>query len=116
MLCCFISHAVMSNLSITSDIPISPMCTNPFRLDKRRPSVQSQPDWWADYMAIGEARGLTHPTVVTASSDGTVKAWSPHSFSEPSVIGTHADYVRCLASRYVLSFLYTFHTLSILKS
>lgn len=37
--------------------------------------------------------------VATASSDGTVKVWSPHSTatSEPSVIGTHNDYVRCLS-------------------
>lgn len=37
--------------------------------------------------------------VASASSDGTVKVWSPHSntISEPSVIGTHDDYARCLA-------------------
>lgn len=38
-------------------------------------------------------------SVVTASSDGTIKAWNPHSQvpSDPSVIGTHSDYVRCLS-------------------
>lgn len=38
-------------------------------------------------------------TVVSASSDGTIKSWSPHSTSpqEPSFIGSHDDYVRCLA-------------------
>jgi WD repeat-containing protein 48 len=39
--------------------------------------------------------------VLSASSDGTVKAWSPHSSyssaHEPALVGTHADYVRCLA-------------------
>lgn len=34
--------------------------------------------------------------VVSASSDGTVKAWNPHSQQDPSIIGTHSDYVRCL--------------------
>jgi len=38
---------------------------------------------------------------VSASSDGTVKAWSPHStpLSDPVTVGTHADYVRCFAYR-----------------
>ncbi|KAJ3802993.1 hypothetical protein GGU11DRAFT_849688, partial [Lentinula aff. detonsa] len=37
--------------------------------------------------------------VVTGSSDGILKAWNPHSqiSSDPSVIGTHSDYVRCLS-------------------
>ncbi|KAJ3840110.1 hypothetical protein EV361DRAFT_944237 [Lentinula raphanica] len=38
-------------------------------------------------------------TVITGSSDGTIKAWNPHSPipSDPSVIGAHSDYVRCLS-------------------
>ncbi|ESK85811.1 wd repeat containing protein 48 [Moniliophthora roreri MCA 2997] len=38
-------------------------------------------------------------TVVSASSDGTLKAWNPHSQYAPeiSVFGQHSDYVRCLA-------------------
>jgi WD repeat-containing protein 48 len=43
----------------------------------------------------------SNQTVLSASSDGTVKAWSPHSSHssahEPALVGTHADYVRCLA-------------------
>lgn len=39
--------------------------------------------------------------VVSASNDGTIKAWNPHGvlFSDrtPSVIGDHMDYVRCVA-------------------
>ncbi len=37
-------------------------------------------------------------TVVSASSDGTIKAWNPHSSSnfDPIQIGSHNDYVRCL--------------------
>ena len=38
--------------------------------------------------------------VVSASSDGSIKAWNPNSAhpSDPFVVGTHGDYVRCLAS------------------
>ncbi|KAK7054336.1 hypothetical protein VNI00_003530 [Paramarasmius palmivorus] len=38
-------------------------------------------------------------TVVSASSDGTLKTWNPHSQYAPdiSVFGQHNDYVRCLA-------------------
>lgn len=43
----------------------------------------------------------SNQTALSASSDGTVKAWSPHSSHssahEPALVGTHADYVRCLA-------------------
>ena len=41
-------------------------------------------------------------TVISGSSDGTVKAWNPHNTLErgASTIGTHADYVRCLAQWY----------------
>jgi WD repeat-containing protein 48 len=38
--------------------------------------------------------------VVSCSSDGTVKAWSPHdpsSSADPVILGRHSDYVRCLA-------------------
>ena len=38
-------------------------------------------------------------SVVSCSSDGTVKAWSPHDPAgamEPLVVGRHSDYVRCL--------------------
>ena len=40
-------------------------------------------------------------TVVSASSDGSVKAWNPHALpsSEPNLIGLHGDYVRCIAHR-----------------
>ncbi|KAI9432256.1 hypothetical protein H4582DRAFT_1996868, partial [Lactarius indigo] len=39
--------------------------------------------------------------VVSASSDGTVKAWNPHSspLSDPTTVGTHTNYVQCLAHR-----------------
>lgn len=36
--------------------------------------------------------------MISASSDGTIKSWSPHlpNSPYPTTIGTHADYVRCL--------------------
>jgi WD repeat-containing protein 48 len=41
-------------------------------------------------------------TVITASSDRTIRAWSPHAASDaeglsPALVGTHRDYVRSLA-------------------
>ena len=40
----------------------------------------------------------------SVSGNGTIKAWSPHTHGqsssplhEPTVVGTHSDYVRCLA-------------------
>lgn len=63
------------------------------KISQFRQCAQIHSDWINDVLLCN-----LNQTVVTASSDGTVKAWSPHSFSEPSVIGTHADYVRCLAS------------------
>ena len=43
--------------------------------------------------------------VVSASSDGTVKAWNPHATvpTNPSTIGSHNDYVRCLTHWYALA-------------
>jgi WD repeat-containing protein 48 len=42
------------------------------------------------------------PAVISASSDRTIRAWSPHSSSSDAstsstVIGHHTDFVRCLA-------------------
>lgn len=50
-------------------------------------------------------------TLVSASSDGTIKAWNPHSdgesrYSEPSKVGSHSDYVRCLSNWYVIRLLH----------
>ena len=48
-------------------------------------------DWVNDIVLCNQ-----NQTVVSASSDGSVKAWNPHSLSDPVRIGAHADYVRCL--------------------
>jgi WD repeat-containing protein 48 len=43
---------------------------------------------------------MIHDVVISASSDRTVRAWNPHdpeSHFKPHAIGTHDDYVKCLA-------------------
>ncbi|KAH9938898.1 uncharacterized protein BXZ73DRAFT_44505 [Epithele typhae] len=62
-----------------------------------RQAVQMHSDWINDILLCNY-----NQTLISASSDGTIKAWSPHahssssSLSEPTVVGSHTDYVRCL--------------------
>ncbi|KNZ76218.1 WD repeat-containing protein 48 [Termitomyces sp. J132] len=58
-----------------------------------RQSAQMNSDWINDILLCNNQQ-----TVISASSDGTVKSWSPHlaDLPNPMTIGTHADYVRCL--------------------
>ncbi|KAA1473313.1 WD40 repeat-like protein [Dentipellis sp. KUC8613] len=58
-----------------------------------RQSTQSHSDWVNDIVLCNY-----NQTLISASSDGSVKAWNPHSnpATDPSVIGMHSDYVRCL--------------------
>ncbi|EKM61893.1 uncharacterized protein PHACADRAFT_83158 [Phanerochaete carnosa HHB-10118-sp] len=66
----------------------------PGQMSQFRQSVQAHTDWVNDVVLCNH-----NQTVVSASSDGTVKAWSPHAHSpsEPAIVGAHDDYVRCLA-------------------
>ncbi|KAJ6610194.1 hypothetical protein B0H10DRAFT_2193503 [Mycena sp. CBHHK59/15] len=66
----------------------------PTRLSTFRQCAQTHTDWVNDILLCNN-----NQTLVSASSDGTVQAWSPHASGtpDPSVLGTHADYVRCLA-------------------
>ncbi|KAI0706677.1 hypothetical protein C8Q76DRAFT_629871 [Earliella scabrosa] len=63
-----------------------------------RQAVQMHPDWVNDIILCNY-----NQTLVSASSDGTIKAWSPHAHAqssplhEPTLVGTHTDYARCLA-------------------
>ncbi|KAH0830595.1 hypothetical protein J3R83DRAFT_2050 [Lanmaoa asiatica] len=59
-----------------------------------RQCAQMHTDWINDILLCNY-----NQTVISASSDGTIKAWNPHSnpSTDPSIIGTHTDYVRCLA-------------------
>ncbi|KAG9051782.1 hypothetical protein FS842_011035, partial [Serendipita sp. 407] len=59
-----------------------------------RQAIQTHADWINDILLCNFNR-----TLVSCSSDGTVKAWSPHDPTlamDPTVIGRHGDYVRCL--------------------
>ncbi|KAJ7890547.1 hypothetical protein B0H14DRAFT_2689773 [Mycena olivaceomarginata] len=60
-----------------------------------RQCVQTHTDWVNDILLCNY-----NQTLVSASSDGTVQAWTPHATNapDPSTIGTHSDYVRCLAA------------------
>ncbi|KAI0919919.1 hypothetical protein AcV5_001861 [Taiwanofungus camphoratus] len=63
-----------------------------------RQSAQMHSDWVNDILLCNH-----NQTLISASSDGTVRAWNPHAYGhgatlqEPTTIGMHADYVRCLA-------------------
>nr|GAT43609.1 predicted protein [Mycena chlorophos] len=60
-----------------------------------RQCTQTHTDWINDLLLCNY-----NQTVVSASSDGTVQAWTPHAAGspDPSIVGIHSDYVRCLAS------------------
>ncbi|GAA6061678.1 hypothetical protein JCM10212_005970 [Sporobolomyces blumeae] len=65
---------------------------------KFRQCVQSHTDWVNDIVLCNYNR-----TLVSASSDSLVLAWSPHSSDHhdqvtPTQVGRHGDYVRCLAT------------------
>ncbi|KAJ2918916.1 hypothetical protein MD484_g1508, partial [Candolleomyces efflorescens] len=59
-----------------------------------RQCAQAHSDWINDIVLCNH-----NQTVLSASSDGTIKSWNPHAAipSDPTIIGTHADYVRCLS-------------------
>ncbi|EIW67604.1 hypothetical protein TREMEDRAFT_64196 [Tremella mesenterica DSM 1558] len=62
---------------------------------KFRQSAQTHTDWVSAMLLCN-----LNQTVITASSDRTIRAWSPHSPTEsgsPSLVGRHRDYVRTLA-------------------
>jgi WD repeat-containing protein 48 len=58
--------------------------------------VQTHTDWVNDLVLCN-----MNQTVITASSDRTIRAWSPHAAEDelavPALIGQHTDYVRSLA-------------------
>ncbi|KAH9172516.1 hypothetical protein EDB89DRAFT_2229318 [Lactarius sanguifluus] len=66
----------------------------PGRPSTFRQAAQIHSDWVNDILLCNQNK-----TLVSASSDGTIKAWNPHSspLSDPTTVGTHSDYVRCLA-------------------
>ncbi|TKY87658.1 hypothetical protein EX895_003239 [Sporisorium graminicola] len=73
---------------------------DPFRAHRARPTrfrqcVQSHTDWINDIILCNQ-----NQTLISASSDRTVKVWNPHDphhSLSPHVLGTHKDYVKALA-------------------
>lgn len=72
------------------------MFQNPPPATTFRESVQTHTDWVNDMVLCN-----MNQTVITASSDRTIRAWSPHAAEDelavPALIGHHTDYVRSLA-------------------
>ncbi|KEF55592.1 uncharacterized protein A1O9_08342 [Exophiala aquamarina CBS 119918] len=60
-----------------------------------RKQVQAHTHWVNDIVLVKNNLGL-----VSASSDVTVKLWRPHGHetTQPYTIGSHSDYVKCLAT------------------
>ncbi|KAJ7898425.1 hypothetical protein B0H13DRAFT_2234296 [Mycena leptocephala] len=65
------------------------------RASSFRQCVQTHTDWVNDIVLCNY-----NQTLVSASSDGTVQAWTPHApgAPDPTTVGMHSDYVRCLAA------------------
>ncbi|THH05585.1 hypothetical protein EW145_g4683 [Phellinidium pouzarii] len=82
-----------------ADIPyeqrweIDVKCSEPGQPTSWMQSTQAHSDWVNDILLCN-----LNQTVISGSSDGTVKAWNPYSSvpSLPATVGTHSDYVRCL--------------------
>ncbi|KAG6900019.1 hypothetical protein C0993_004202 [Termitomyces sp. T159_Od127] len=94
-----VDDLIQSDGDILGDVAIHP---------KRRQRIDSQAipyerQWETDLAAYKPGKVITTVNkiqeVISASSDGTVKSWSPHLTDSlfPTTIGTHTDYVRCLA-------------------
>ena len=71
------------------------------RLGERYPVVQPGSNGSVEAFQLATYPSLVYFQVVSASSDGTLKAWNPHdTASNPTLVGSHSDYVRCLAYWY----------------
>ncbi|EPQ30005.1 uncharacterized protein PFL1_02678 [Pseudozyma flocculosa PF-1] len=84
---------------------VDPLRANEACPTQFRQCVQSHTDWINDVLLCNR-----NQTLVSASSDRTVKIWNPHdphTSLSPHVLGTHKDYVKALAhaseSDYVVS-------------
>ncbi len=72
-----------------------PLRAHRARRTRFRQCVQSHTDWINDIILCNRDQ-----TLISASSDRTVKVWNPHDPTHslsPHVLGTHKDYVKALA-------------------
>ena len=82
------------------------------RLGERHPVVQPGSNGSVEIFQLATHPSLISFQVVSASSDGTLKAWNPHdTTSDPTLVGSHSDYVRCLAHWYPFTNLRIYSTL-----
>ena len=81
---------------------VSTVRTVTFGLGKRHPVVQPGSDKSVTTLYLVAYPSSVFVQVVSASSDGTLKAWNPHAAADPTLVGSHSDYVRCLAHWYLL--------------
>lgn len=67
-------------------------------LTTSRYAIKTKPVSYLIYIDVS-ARKLRCYIVVSASSDGQIRYWNPYGtgYTESSLLGTHSDYVRCLA-------------------
>ncbi|KKY27709.1 putative wd repeat protein [Phaeomoniella chlamydospora] len=78
----------------SSDDPLADSTPAAHRKSTFRHQVQAHTHWVNDIVLAQNNSAL-----ISASSDVTVKLWSPHSDnSVAQTIGTHTDYVKCLAT------------------
>lgn len=79
---------------ITSQQPSSPSAP-PRPLHAYRQHVQAHTHWINDIVLAHNNEAL-----ISGSSDNSVKIWRPHArdITPPQIIGSHTDYVKCLAS------------------
>ncbi|TVY85047.1 UBP9-binding protein [Lachnellula suecica] len=95
--------------NLNLDLKTAPAVENPFESPEDPPETTSKPKTSSTFRAQTQAHthwvndivlAQNNTALVSASSDLTVKVWSPFSddIQAPQTIGQHADYVKCLAT------------------
>ncbi|UTT96985.1 hypothetical protein NDA17_004669 [Ustilago hordei] len=84
-----------SDIDILASWQADPLRAHRAKSTRFRQCVQSHTDWINDIILCNQ-----NQTLISASSDRTVKVWNPHDprhSLSPHVLGTHKDYVKALA-------------------
>lgn len=94
-----LAQTKVSQMNLTHRCPALPRGERADRVQPKtnfRQSAQTHTDWVNDMILCN-----LNQTVVTASSDRTIRAWNPHasdaSAFAPTMVGRHRDYVKALA-------------------